>query len=335
MYTNIYLIYIRGLMSKRWVRILIVLVMAVGTFFLGGCAKVAYRRIMTNDGVIIDEVMIVLDKDIFNDVQAAQIYDSVKTDYQNINNTFLDWLQVNFAGKYIKHESVYQDFKQNISMNITTLQSDEKEYYFSVYFQFNSTLHFLYFYGMATEEFVQEYGLEDYGEAVGVVPDFGSFVKSMITNDYEIINSNAFVRNFQWQDTDMYSKFKSFTRETGETYIQYYVDKANLILGEDYSEADVANNIQLIQIFESTNNRYVTNADMVYADPDAIGHYIYRWDIEAGKSTTLELAKKSPRPVAWYITGIAVAAAAIVIVSMISLGQYIHSKSQKEDSNGR
>jgi len=309
----------KALISK--ISIFVILIFTLVTFT--GCGAISYRRIYipnpADTGVaLIDEIAVTYDKTKYTETQALLIHDYVKADVNKLELAKVQWAKDNFEGEYYSEVHLFDYFNNGISFKTTDLKSDDNYYFFYVTLQFYSIQHFAYFYGYATPDVIERNGFIDFGEVSKFeFSDFGPFLGEIAKGEYDIVNVNPFLNEVEWKSEDFITKFKDEIRLGDETYIDYYVDRVNSVLGTDYTEEDMFDNMTFSQIFETSDSKFTSDSDKLYYDED-LGLLMHYWEINEGESELL-LAKNSPIQYVWYIAAVIVVLVAVAIMFIINI----------------
>ncbi len=282
-----------------------------------GCASVEYTRVYSYDGVIIDDISITLDKTTFDtDAKAMAVLDEVKGDVQNLELAVDAWVKENFGGKYVGTDSMESYFADGYDIDIAPeVTETDTRYTFYFYIQYATLQHFIYFYGLNTDEVIETYGLYDIDDVQPfLAEDFGPFISQIIEGKYNEESLNLFITDHVWQKENAYSTFATMDRTEGQAYLDYYIDIANDTLGEDYSYDNVLDNVDVTQYYETTESRYDSNGDMGVSGQT--GYYVHRWQIEDIEDS-ITFVRHRPNRVWWYVLAIAISLVVLAILLFI------------------
>jgi hypothetical protein len=281
-----------------------------------GCASVDYTRIYSVDGVIIDNVNITLNKDVVSsDAKAQQIYDVIQQDVLNFEHSINAWVKDNFNGVYVGTDSVEKYFSDGIGVDISIMTETDNSYTFYFTIHYDSLQHFIYFYGLNTEEVIEMYSLNDLGDVSPfMADDFGPFISQIIEGNYDIENVNMFITDYVWSKDNAYSIFTTMERSEGESYLDYYINQANNILGEDYASDTVLDNVNVTESYETTEDRYDSNGTV--GINASTGYYVHEWKIEDINQEII-FNRHRPQQVAWYVLAIVISLAVVVALLFV------------------
>ena len=302
-------------------KIILFFILIFSVMLLSGCGAIDYRRIYVPDnngeGVsVIDDILVCLDKDTYSNAQSQMLYAYVKADVNELELSKTAWVEENFRGEYYEGVNLYDYFNSGISIKTTELLETDSQYYFNIVFQFKSTQHFVYFYGLATPEVIERNGFIDFGEVSKFkFDDFGPFLEEIANGDYDLVGVNPFLNVYEWSSTDFYTKFQSQTRFNDETYVDYYVDKVNSVLSSDYTKEEILSNIEIGQYFETSDTRFSSNADSLIYDAD-LNMFMHYWDID-GDDVVLKIYRNSPVTYMWYIFALGVSLICVGVMFVI------------------
>ncbi len=289
------------------------LILIFSACFACGCAQINYTRYYTESGTVIDRVDISFDGNKFSQTQARNMYTIIQQDVLRYYDEIKEWEQDNFANKYVNETSVLDYFKKGITVTITNLETNNGNYEFGFNIQFATLEQYVYFYGLNTDEVLNKYG---FAKLENVQPfatnDYGPFVSSLVSGDYRKERANLFNNSYIWQDNNIFQYFQQEQREDDQSYLDYYIVRSNDILGEEYTEDNVFDNITLKENFETSDARYKSNADGVYRDNE-IGYVIHSWSLTSDDSQ-LEVYRVLPVQVWWYVLAVAITFVAIIIM---------------------
>ncbi|MBE5735166.1 MAG: hypothetical protein E7361_01810 [Clostridiales bacterium] len=300
-------------MFKKFATFFILILVAV---CMVGCASVDYTRIYSTDGVIIDDVTITLNKDVFDTyAKADAIVQAVKTDVQAFDLAISAWVKENFSGKYDGMESMEEYFAKGYTVGISSeVEETEDSYSFYFFIKYHTLQHFIYFYGLNTEDVILTYGLYDVDEVKPfMVDDFGPFISQILKGNYDIDEESLLINNYLWSKDNAYQYFINMEKTTGEKYYDCYIDKANTVLDGAYTSDNVLENVVVTERYETTENRY--HSDNMYRDYNT-GYIVHEWQIE-DVSDSITFVRHRPEQVAWYVMALVISMVVLVILLFV------------------
>lgn len=277
-----------------------------------GCAKVEMMRTVDSYSVIMDKLVVTLDKDkLLNNY--ATVRTSVIADMVQFRNYVHDWIE----GYKDDYPKVYLDMKEGIICEVPESQNNE----LSVVITFADISFFAVFYGLATINDV---------EYASAMKDVGPFIADIFNQEYKTEEFNLFLYKYSMvSNKGIMDTIKDYKIDGIDTnYYEKYTDMTT------YSLSD----LDVTQIFAYPEDRLYSNADVKEVTG---GVTFLAWDLsDKGSDFEMEIYKLAPSSSSWYIVALITSAAFAVIATFLINIKYkneITVKITKQDveKNGR
>ena len=264
----------------------------VSIISFSGCAKVELMRTVDSYSVIMDKLVVTLDKDKllnnYTTVRAAVVADMVQ-----FRNYVHDWIE----GYKEEYPKVYLDMKDGIVCEIPESQNNE----LSIVITFADISFFAVFYGLATINDV---------EYASAMQDVGPFIADIFNQEYKSEEFNLFLYKYSMVSSKgIMDTIKDYKVDGIDTN---YYEKYTELTGCSLSDLDVT------QIFAYPEDRLYSNADV----KEVVGGVTFlAWDLsDKGADFEMEIYKLAPNSASWYIVALFVSAIfAIVATIFISI----------------
>ena len=284
----------------------------VAIISMSGCAKVEIMRTVDSYRVIMDKLVVTLDKNkLLNNYD--NVRNSVIADMITFRNYVHDWIE----GYKDEYPKVYLDMKEGIICEVPESQNNE----LSVVITFADISFFAVFYGLADINDVE------YAHAM---EDVGPFIQEIFDQEYQSEEFNLFLYKYSMvSNKGLLSTVKDYKIDGIDTN---YYDKYTELTGCSLSDLDVT------QIFAYPDDRLYSNADVKEV---VAGVTFLAWDLnDKGADFEMSIFKLAPRSSSWYMLALGISAIFVVIATIVIAVKYrneITVKITKQDveKNGR
>lgn len=277
-----------------------------------GCAKIEVMRTIDSYSVIMDKLVVTLDKN-----KLLNNYDNVRSnviaDMVTFRNYVNDWI----GGYQENYPKVYLDMKEGIICEIPESQNNE----LSIVITFADITFFAVFYGLATINDVE------YAHAMN---DVGPFVADMFNHEYKTDEFNLFLYKYSMvNNSGILKSMDDFKIDAiGTDYNNKYTE----MTGYTIDDLDVT------QIFAYPDDRLYSNADV----KEVVGGVTFlAWDL-SDKSDDFEMSiyKLAPNSAPWYFFALGIATLFVVVATIVIAIKYnkeimVHVTKQDVEKNGR
>ncbi len=273
----------------------------VSLISMSGCAKVEMMRTVDSYSVIMDKLVVTLDKN-----KLLNNYDNVRSsviaDMVAFRNYVHDWIE----GYKDEYPKVYLDIKEGIICEVPESQNNE----LSVVLTFADISFFAVFYGLADINNVEyAYAMED----------IGPFIQEIFEQDYQSEEFNLFLHKYSMvSNKGILDTVKDYKIDGIDTN---YYDKYTELTGYSLSDLEVT------QIFAYPDDRLYSNADV----KEVVGGVTFlAWDLsDKGSDFEMSIYKLSPRSASWYTLALCVSAVFVVIATIVIAIKYKNEISVK------
>ena len=279
---------------------------------MSGCAKVEMMRTVDSYRIIMDKLVVTLDKG-----KLLNNYDNVRNnviaDMITFRNYVHDWIE----GYKDEYPKVYLDMKEGIVCEVPESHSNE----LSVVITFADISFFAVFYGLANINNV---------EYACAMEDVGPFIQEIFDQEYKTEEFNLFLYKYSMvSNKGIMDTIKDYKIDGIDTN---YYEKYTELTGCSLSDLDVT------QIFAYPDDRLYSNADVKEV---VAGVTFLAWDLnEKGSDFEMSIYKLAPKSASWYMLALGISAVFVVIATIVIAIKYkneITVKISKQDveKNGR